>query len=972
MLRKHLSLLAVVAAILWGCSTAAAQKYAYDSVPGDPLHTRAYTLPNGLKIFMTVNRDEPRIQTYIAVRVGGKNDPAETTGLAHYFEHLMFKGTEQFGTTDYASEKPMLDRIEQLFETYRHTTDSLERRAIYREIDSISYQASLLAIPNEYDKLMTAIGATGTNAYTSTDVTCYVENIPSNQIENWARIQADRFEHPVIRGFHTELETIYEEKNMSLTQDSRKLSEAMLTALFPNHPYGTQTVLGTQEHLKNPSITNVKNYHKQWYVPNNMAICLSGDFDPDSMVDIITKYFGHLKPNHNLPALELKPEQPITAPIEREVVGNEAERIYLAWRIPGAAHDDIRLLEAADKVLNNGDCGLIDIDINLAQTMLGAGSGLYSMADGGAFLMIGMPKPGQTLDEVRELLLKEVEKLRAGEFDENLVKAIAANDKLALQQALESNDRRADFYVDAFVNGQSLADIVDDFSHIDSVTKDDMLAAVRRYIGTDNYAAIYKRQRPDSSIVKMPKPELTPIATNRDASSAFLLEIQSTTPEPIKPVFVDFSRDLTRISAKQDTEVLYTFNPSNDLFTLTYIYEKGSGHDLAIDYASDLLSLAGTSDMTPEQISRAFYDLACSYRVNSNPRRTYITLSGLSENMEAAMALYEKLLDGATVSPEAYSAWVDRVQQSRDNNKTNQSANFSRLRNYAVYGPHNPANTLISTDSLRTIGAEPLLNSLRSLRDLKHRIIYYGKAPQESVIAAVNKLHRTAPVLADAPAGEPFRQQLTPETVIYLAPYDAKQLYMTQFSNRGESYDAAAEPARTLYNEYFGGSMNSIVFQEMRESRSLAYSATATMQKPSRLSMPYTYTAFIATQNDKMMDAINAFDQIINDMPHSQAALDLAKQGLDSRLRTERIIKDNIAWAYINAAELGHDSDPRKTLFEKVPALTFDELGKFQRDNIAGRHYNFAILADLDDIDIEALRAMGRVVILTPEDIFGY
>lgn len=441
MLRKHLSLLAVVAAILWGCSTAAAQKYAYDSVPGDPLHTRAYTLPNGLKIFMTVNRDEPRIQTYIAVRVGGKNDPAETTGLAHYFEHLMFKGTEQFGTTDYASEKPMLDRIEQLFETYRHTTDSLERRAIYREIDSISYQASLLAIPNEYDKLMTAIGATGTNAYTSTDVTCYVENIPSNQIENWARIQADRFEHPVIRGFHTELETIYEEKNMSLTQDGRKLSEAMLAALFPNHPYGTQTVLGTQEHLKNPSITNVKNYHKQWYVPNNMAICLSGDFDPDCMVDIITKYFGHLKPNHNLPALELKPEQPITTPIEREVVGNEAERIYLAWRIPGAAHDDIRLLEAADKVLNNGDCGLIDLDINLAQTMLGAGSGLYSMADGGAFLMIGMPKPGQTLDEVRELLLKEVEKLRAGEFDENLVKAIAANDKLALQQALESNDR---------------------------------------------------------------------------------------------------------------------------------------------------------------------------------------------------------------------------------------------------------------------------------------------------------------------------------------------------------------------------------------------------------------------------------------------------------------------------------------------------------------------------------------------------
>ena len=239
---------------------ASASKYKYETVPGDPLQTQMYTLPNGLKLFMSVNKDQPRIQTYIAVRVGGKNDPAETTGLAHYFEHLMFKGTEQFGTSDYAAEKPMLDRIEALFETYRRTTDSTERARIYREIDSVSYEASKIAIPNEYDKLMSAIGANGTNAYTSYDVTCYVEDIPSNQIDNWARIQADRFEHPILRGFHTELETIYEEKNMSLTKDSRKVYEKLLSTLYPSHPYGSQTVLGTQENLKNPSITNVKNY----------------------------------------------------------------------------------------------------------------------------------------------------------------------------------------------------------------------------------------------------------------------------------------------------------------------------------------------------------------------------------------------------------------------------------------------------------------------------------------------------------------------------------------------------------------------------------------------------------------------------------------------------------------------------------------------------------------------------------------
>jgi len=267
---KPLFKLFVVAAALVfaaGCGS----KYQYETVEGDLLDAKIYTLDNGLKVYMTVNPDEPRLQTYIAVKVGAKNDPSETTGLAHYFEHLMFKGTEQFGTSNFAAEKTLLDDIEKKFEEYRLLTDEAERAAAYKVIDSLSYEASKFAIPNEYDKLMAAIGAQGTNAYTSYDQTVYVEDIPSNQIETWAKIQADRFKNNVIRGFHTELETVYEEKNMSLTQDSRRVLEEMLAKLFPNHPYGKQSVLGTQEHLKNPSITNIKNYHKEWYVPNNIA-----------------------------------------------------------------------------------------------------------------------------------------------------------------------------------------------------------------------------------------------------------------------------------------------------------------------------------------------------------------------------------------------------------------------------------------------------------------------------------------------------------------------------------------------------------------------------------------------------------------------------------------------------------------------------------------------------------------------------
>ena len=323
--RLKLSCLSLFLALVI-CSCSSQKKYSYETVPNDPLKARIYTLDNGLKVYLTVNKETPRIQTFIAVRVGGKNDPAETTGLAHYFEHLMFKGTDKFGTQDYAAEKPLLDAIEQQFEIYRKTTD----------------------------------------AYTWYDQTVYQEDIPSNQIENWAKIQADRFENNVIRGFHTELEAVYEEKNMSLTRDNSKVQEAIFSSLFPKHPYGTQTVLGTQENLKNPSITNIKNYYKQWYVPNNMAICMSGDLDPDATIALIDKYFEQhhyeasdncfttlfmwqdaygirwaeensvlyiqgggkrgLKPNPELPKLDLPKEAPITQPVVKRGVRSGCQR----------------------------------------------------------------------------------------------------------------------------------------------------------------------------------------------------------------------------------------------------------------------------------------------------------------------------------------------------------------------------------------------------------------------------------------------------------------------------------------------------------------------------------------------------------------------------------------------------------------------------------------------------------------------
>jgi len=967
-MRKFLLFAVVIAAML----AAACSKYKYETVAGDPLNTRIYTLDNGLKVYMSVNKEAPRIQTYIAVKVGGKNDPAETTGLAHYFEHLMFKGTQQFGTSDYAAEKPMLDEIENLFEVYRKTADEAERAAIYRRIDSISYEASKIAIPNEYDKLMSAIGANGTNAFTSQDMTVYVEDIPSNQIDNWAKIQADRFKNPVIRGFHTELETIYEEKNMSLTQDSRKVWEAMDAALFPNHPYGTQTVLGTQEHLKNPSITNVRNYHKTYYVPNNMAVCVSGDFEPDEMVATIEKYFGDMQPNPNLPELQFEPEKPITTPVVKEVYGLEAANVMLGWRLPGANDKSTDISDIVGSILYNGQAGLIDLDLNQQQKVLNSYGYPMGLADYSAFILGGLPKQGQTLEEVKDLLLNEIKKLRAGEFDEKMLQANINNFKLYELQSMESNEGRADIFVNSFINGTNWEDEVTAIDRMAKLTKEDIVAFADKYLKEDNYAVVYKKQGKDPNEKKMTKPEITPIVSNRDVASPFLTSIQENAVKPIEPVFLDFKKDMSQLTAKSDIPVLYKQNTTNDLFQLIYVFDMGNNNDKALGTAFDYLEYLGTSDMTPEELKSEFYRLACTFYVSPGNERTYVVLSGLNENMPAAMQLFEKLLADAQVNKEAYNNLVGDILKARADAKLNQGQNFSRLMNYAMYGPKSPATNLLTEAELASMNPQELVDRIHNQNNYKHRILYYGPSSSKDLLATIEQYHQVPATLKDIPAGNEYSYLETPATKVLVAPYEAKQIYMAQISNLDKKYDPAIEPTRELYNEYFGGGMNSIVFQEMRETRGLAYSAWAGIMPPSYLKYPYTIRTQIATQNDKMIDAVNTFNDIINNMPESEAAFKLAKEGLINRMRTDRIIKSDIIWTYINAQDLGQSVDPRIKLYNDVQTMTLKDIVDFQKEWVKGRTYVYCILGDKKDLDMNKLKAVGPIEELTQEQIFGY
>ena len=964
-MKRLLILAAAAIALLAGCS-----QYKYETVAGDPMETKMYTLDNGLKVYMTVNKETPRIQTYIAVKVGGKNDPSETTGLAHYFEHLMFKGTEQFGTADYAAEKPLLDQIEALFEVYRVTEDEAERAELYRQIDSISYLASDIFIPNEYDKLMSVIGAEGTNAYTSTDMTVYVEDIPSNQIENWARIEADRFMHPVIRGFHTELETVYEEKNMSLTNDFRKSLEAMDGILFADHPYGTQTVLGTQEHLKNPSVTNIKNYHKTYYVPNNMAICLSGDFDPDEMLSIIEKYFGQMEPNTELPEVDFETKTVIESPVSKEVYGLDAENIMIGWKYPGAGTQEALVADVVSYILSNGSAGLIDLNLNQQQKVLGAQAMSYTRPDAGEFLIMADPKQGQTLDEVKDLVLAEIAKLRAGEFDEALLTGTINNMKLRQMRMLESNSDRADMFVQSFINGTDWADEVAWIENLSKVTKQDVIDWANKYLSDNSYAVIYKRQGEDKTVQKVSAPKITPIKANRDAQSAFLAEIQATEVTPIEPVYVDYDKDMS-IFDVNGLEVLYAQNELNDITYVTYSYNKGVTEDPALNLAFSYLSYLGTPTRSAEEIAQQMYQLACGFNMGSGSSTTSISVNGLAENLPQAMEIVEDLAYNAIPDEAILANLKADIFKSRIDAKLSQGSCFSALQSYILYGPEYIQKTTMSNEQIQALTSEELLAKVRDILGCQHEIRYYGPASETEAAELLKANHKIAEDLK--PLEKQYIKYLTvDQSKVYLAPYDAKQIRYIQYSNRGEKLDLAADPYLTLYNEYFGGGMNAIVFQEMREARGLAYSSSARLYMPSFKDDSYMYYAFIATQNDKMKTAIEAFDEIINDMPESENAFNIAKEALVSRIRTERISGRGVLSSYISDRELGITEPRSKQIFEVAQTLTFDDVKATQQKWVKDRTYVYGILGDIKDLDTAYLQTLGPVQVLTLEEIFGY
>jgi predicted Zn-dependent peptidase len=942
--------------------------YSYKYVTNDPAKARFYTLKNGLTVILSPTNKDPRIQCYIATKAGSKTDPATNTGLAHYLEHMLFKGTDKYGSLDWAKEKPELEKIDALYELYNKTTDTEKRKTIYRQIDSISGVASKYAIANEYDKMMASMGAQGTNAFTSFEQTVYTDDVPASAIDKYLAVQGERFRNPVLRIFHTELEAVYEEKNRTLDNDGRRVFEKLFAELFKNHNYGLQTTIGTIEHLKNPSLVEIRNYFNKYYVPNNMGVIMSGDFNPDVMIKKVDATFAYMQ-NKPVAKYTFRPEQPISSPITAEVVGPDAESVMIGFRLPGNQSKDVLLAELVGQILTNGKAGLMDLNLVKKQKLLGASTSAFTLIDYGILYMQGRPTLGQSLDDVKALMLGEIENLKKGNFDDKLIISIINNQKKMKIQASEKYGSRASDLMDAFTAELNWQEQVAYTDQLSKLGKKDIVAFANKYFG-ENYVAILKRKGENNSISKVDKPPITPVETNRDAQSDFVKQVNNMPATAVKPVWLDYNKDMQK-SKIGPAEMLYVQNTDNSIFRLRYRFEMGTWNNKKLSLATQYLQFLSTDKMSAEEITKAFYEIACSFNVSASGEFTTVTIEGLQENFTKAVKLFEDVLKNCKEDEEALKSLKARIIKSRTDAKVNKGAIMNGLVSYARFGQKNPFNFTLSDADLNTTTAAELVNILHNLNSYPHKILYYGPQPLTQFTAGLKAVHIIPATFKPAPEKAKFTNSVQTSSQVLFADYNMVQAEIRWVRN-SSAYSKDEEPVVDMFNNYFGGGMGSLVFQTIRESKALAYSTFAFYAKPDKKEDPFLTLAYVGCQADKFNESVIAMNELLNEIPNVEENIKNARAGIKKDIETERITQDGIIFNYLAAERKGLNTDIRKSIYTAVDKIGYNELKKFHAINLANKAYAYCIVASDKKLPQEELKKYGEVKRLSLEEIFGY
>lgn len=938
----------------------------YSYIPNDPFASRVYTLSNGMKVFLSRNDRKPQINTYIAVRAGSADDPENSTGLAHYFEHMMFKGNEKIASLNWEKEAPLLEELEQLFEDHRKEQSVSKRSEIYKKIDAVSLKAAQYS-NDEYWQLARMLGATGTNAWTSFDETVYVNNIPSSSLEKFLKLESERFRSIALRRFHTELESVYEEFNMGQDQDSRQAYFTALGLLFGKHPYGRH-VIGLPEHIKAPSMRDIKAFFRDRYTPDNMALILTGSLDYEKTVLLAEKYFGKLPARKGVKTDRVKRKALAGPPLKQvrsaEITGHQAEQLVMFYRFEPTRENRI-MLDLISEILGNGKCGLFDKNILLPQKVLELQHGTGYLRDFYYYLIVANPQKGQTLEQVRDLILHEINKLKTGDFPAWLPEAVVNNMRLALVTASENPGVAARVFLDSFIQDHSFADILNQAEETAKVTGKQIRDFATRNFG-ENYVVVYKRSGKPAEKFHAVKPPITPVPVSRELSAfARDLHAMPSLPEP-EPVFPDFEKDLYR-----NGNHYAALNKINERFQLSYIFpNSGALYDLHIPLAFSLLSYLGTDRYSPSVLQEELYKLAADISYSSNYFTSQVTVTGLQRNFDAIMKLLPAF-SAYKANDDALKKLTASILKGRDNARKELSSVFSRGTRYALYGGLNSlVNHYLPEKELRSCTASGLLDHVSGLPTrIQPDIFYYGPlAAAKNAAMIFRPFPGSKGVYEKKSKSQSVKFCAVPQKKdrVVLIDYPAAQTvaFMTRL-------DSVTDPKPLTFEVLFGEYAQRVFWTELRERRAWAYSAGGYYLNPQIMLHDYsTVSAYIMTQNDKLRDGILSMKEQLDRMELNRTVFKTSIANIQSRIRNNRVHPESLYSIYQDMLRRNLTEYPERTIYRELASYTPEKFMKEWEARIGKRPTLLVIVGDLKRINRNALTGFGSISTLTLDEIF--
>lgn len=936
--------------------------YVYEMVTNDPAGLRVYTLKNGLKVYLARNTEEPRIQYVMGLKAGSAYDPPEHTGLAHYLEHILFNGNDSIGSLDWKKEKPLIDKIEELFEVYGKEQNEERRKTIYKEIDSISFVASHYGIKNEYRKLASTLGAVAINGGTNLEQISYYALIPSGSLERFLKLESTRFRKMVPRSFSSELEIVYEEFNIEQANVFKQKFYAMGDLLYQRHPYGTQKVIGTSQHLKNPSIKAIYEYFDRYYAPNNMALILTGDIDFEHTIQLVDKMFGSMEKREiHLPVFPS--EEPILEPKMKEIFSPDEESVYLGFRLNGAKSPDEKYLVLLNILLGNETAGLLETDLITTGFLKKATSSIIINNQFSVHYLDAYPAKGQSLDEAKEMLLKEIEKIKRGEFDEGLLKA--SINEFKRKKMLEWSDRSglAFSIYDAFSRYEDWDQVLSFISQIESITKNSLVNFVRKnYV--KNYGVVYKRTG-ELKTVKVKKPDLTPIQLNSNQASLFAKDLENIRLTPSRPVYVDFTKSIQYEKLSNGIQLVHVKNTKNNLFSVDILFDMDKSNSKEISLVVDFLQNAASFSETARNLKKEFYKNGLELSIFEQSNQYVFRLEGLEENLVKGIQLLDDYFSKLQIENSAYSQYIEKMISLREANRGQKRMIAWALRNYCKYGENSPLRDILSEAELSQITASHLTTLIKEIRSYKHRIFYYGSNLPKA-LGILNQYYKVQGPFKEYPQEKKFEIQKT-KRQIYFADYNQAQadVYLLV---RGQKFSLPMMIVSNMFNRF----IEKLVTREVREARSLAYSTWAAHIMSSSVSGYNYFEWYAGTQANKLPELLTAMDSLMKTFPYAKSVFELAKEDQLKRYEAQRISGPSVFWTYEGYKKLGISHDISKDIYEAIKKMTFSDMQSFFLENIGQKDYALVIVGPKKDLDMTALSKYGDIKEMDIDYLFNY